>query len=143
MLEINSQTLLCKRLISGYSNIGDWDWFGICDLVIGISMSGSIVVLVTCGSEEEALTIARALVDDHLAACVNLVSPIRSIYRWEGKIWDEKEWLLIIKTQGKKFGELKTRVKALHSYAVPEIISLPIVEGSSSYLRWLEEMTQK
>jgi periplasmic divalent cation tolerance protein len=73
---------------------------------------------------------------------VNLVSPIRSIYRWEGKIWDEKEWLLIIKTQGKKFDELKTRVKSLHSYAVPEIVSLPIVEGSSSYLRWLEQMTQ-
>ena len=58
--------------------------------------SGSIVVLVTCGSEEEALKIANTLVEDHLAACVNLVSPIRSIYRWEGKIWDEKEWLLVI-----------------------------------------------
>lgn len=106
-------------------------------------MSESIVVLVTCGSEEEALKIAHALVDDHLAACVNLISPIRSIYRWEGKIWDETEWLLIIKTQGKKFGELKTRVKSLHSYAVPEIISLSIGQGSSSYLHWLEEMTQK
>jgi periplasmic divalent cation tolerance protein len=105
-------------------------------------MSEFIVVLVTCGSEEESMKIAHALVEDHLAACVNLVSPIRSIYRWEGKIWDEKEWLLIIKTQGKKFDELKTRVKSLHSYAVPEIVSLPIVEGSSSYLRWLEQMTQ-
>jgi periplasmic divalent cation tolerance protein len=105
-------------------------------------MSEFIVALVTCGSEEEALKIAHALVENHLAACVNLVSPIRSIYRWEGKIWDEKEWLLIIKTQGKKFDELKTRVKSLHSYAVPEIISLPIVEGSSSYLHWLKEMTQ-
>jgi periplasmic divalent cation tolerance protein len=105
-------------------------------------MSEFIVVLVTCGSEEESIKIAHALVEDHLAACVNLVSPIRSIYRWEGKIWDEKEWLLIIKTQGKKFDELKTRVKSLHSYAVPEIVSLPIVEGSSSYLRWLEQMTQ-
>jgi periplasmic divalent cation tolerance protein len=103
----------------------------------------SIVVLVTCGSEEEALKIAHALVEDHLAACVNLVSPIRSIYRWEGKIWDEKEWLLIIKTQGKNFNELKIKVKSLHSYAVPEIISLPITEGSSSYLHWLEEMTKK
>ena len=91
-------------------------------------MPEPIVVLVTCGSEEEALRIANALVEEHLAACVNLVSPIRSIYRWEGKIWDEKEWLLIIKTQKKRFQELEKKVKSLHSYSVPEIISLPIVE---------------
>jgi periplasmic divalent cation tolerance protein len=102
-----------------------------------------IVVLVTCSSEEEALKIAHALVEGHLAACVNLVSPIRSIYRWEGKIWDEKEWLLIIKTQAKRVNELEIRVKSLHSYAVPEIISLPIVEGSSSYLNWIRESTKQ
>jgi periplasmic divalent cation tolerance protein len=101
-----------------------------------------VVVLVTCGSEEEALRIANALVEEHLAACVNLVSPIRSIYRWEGKIWDEREWLLIIKTQKQKFEELEKKVKTLHSYSVPEIISLPIAEGSSSYFNWLEEMTK-
>ena len=101
-----------------------------------------IVVLVTCGSEEEALKIANALVEEHLAACVNLVSPIRSIYRWEGKIWYEKEWMLIIKTQKQRFEKLEKKVKSLHSYSVPEIISLPIVEGSSSYLNWLEEMTK-
>ena len=101
-----------------------------------------IVVLVTCGSEEEALRIANALVEEHLAACVNLVSPIRSIYRWEGKIWDEKEWLLIIKTQKKRFQELEKKVKSLHSYSVPEIISLPIVKGSSSYLKWISENTE-
>jgi len=103
----------------------------------------SIVVLVTCGSEEEGLKIAHSLVEERLAACVNLVSPVRSIYRWEGKIWDEKEWILIIKTQKGRFEELEEKVKSLHSYSVPEIISLPIVEGSSSYLEWLEEMTQK
>ena len=101
-----------------------------------------IVVLVTCGSEEEALKIANALVEEHLAACVNLVSPIRSIYRWEGKIWDEKEWLLIIKTQKKRFQELEKKVKSLHSYSIPEIIGLPIVEGSSSYLNWIKENTK-
>ncbi|MGZ3536333.1 MAG: divalent-cation tolerance protein CutA [Thermodesulfobacteriota bacterium] len=101
-----------------------------------------IVVLVTCGSEEEALKIANALVEEHLAACVNVIAPIRSIYRWEGKIWDEKEWLLTIKSQSHRFAELEKKVKSLHSYSVPEIVSLPIGEGSSSYLNWLVEMTE-
>jgi len=105
-------------------------------------MSDPIVVFVTCGSEEEGLKIANALVEGRLAACVNLISPIRSIYRWEGKIWDEKEWLLIIKTQKEWFGELEEKVRSLHSYSVPEIISLPIVEGSSSYLNWIRENTK-
>jgi len=101
----------------------------------------SIVVFVTCGSEEEAVKISNALVEERLAACVNLISPVRSIYRWEEKIWDEKEWLLIIKTQRKRFDELEKKVKSLHSYSVPEIIALPIIAGSSSYLDWLAEMT--
>lgn len=100
-----------------------------------------IVVFVTCGSEEEAQKIAHALVEEHLVACVNLIFPIRSIYRWEGKIWDEKEGLLIIKTQKKRFPELEKRIKSLHSYSVPEIITLPITDGSSPYLQWLLEMT--
>ena len=104
-------------------------------------MSDSLVVFVTSGSEEEALKIAHALVGERLAACVNLVSPIRSIYRWEGKICDEKEWLLVMKTHMGRFDALEKRVKALHSYSVPEIIALPIVTGSPSYLNWLEEMT--
>jgi len=105
-------------------------------------MPDPIVVLVTCGSEEEALKIANALVEVHLAACVNLTAPIRSIYRWEGKIWDEKEWLLIIKTQKQRFEALEKKVKSLHSYSVPEIISLPITEGSSAYLNWIKENTE-
>ncbi|MGA2463129.1 MAG: divalent-cation tolerance protein CutA [Thermodesulfobacteriota bacterium] len=106
-------------------------------------MPECIVVFVTCGSEEEALKIAHSLVEERLAACVNLVSPVRSIYRWEGKIWDEKEWILFIKTQKERFEELEKKVKSLHSYSVPEIIGLPIVEGSSSYLQWLLEETTK
>ena len=106
-------------------------------------MSEPIVVLITCGSEEEAVKISNALVEERLAACVNLISPVRSIYRWEEKIWDEKEWLLIIKTQRIRFDELEKKVKSLHSYSVPEIIALPIIEGSSSYLNWLAEMTEK
>jgi len=105
-------------------------------------MSDPIVVLVTCGSEDEALKIANILVEDHLAACVNLVAPIRSIYRWEGKIWDEKEWLLIIKTQKHRFEALEKKVKSLHSYSVPEIISLSITNGSSAFLNWIGENTE-
>lgn len=101
-----------------------------------------MVVLVTCGSEEEALRISRALVEEHLAACINLISPVRSIYRWEGEILDEKEWLLVIKTQSQRFDELEKRVRSLHSYSVPEIISLPIQKGSSKYLRWINENTE-
>jgi periplasmic divalent cation tolerance protein len=104
-------------------------------------MSESLVVFVTSGSEEEGLKIAHALVEERLAACVNLVSPIRSIYRWEGKVWDEKEWLLIIKTQTARFEDVERRVKSLHSYSLPEIIALRIIKGSSSYLNWLKEMT--
>ena len=105
-------------------------------------MSEPIVVFVTCGSEEEAAKIANSLVDERLAACVNIISPVRSIYRWEGKIWNEREWLLIIKTQMRRFEELEKKVKSLHSYSVPEIVALPMVEGSTSYLKWLEEMTE-
>jgi len=105
-------------------------------------MSDPIVVLVTCGSEEEATKIANSLVEEGVAACVNIISPVRSIYRWEGKVWDEREWVLIIKTQKKRFEELEKKVKSLHSYSVPEIIGLPIVEGNPAYLKWLEEMTQ-
>jgi len=101
-----------------------------------------IVVLITCGSEEEASKIGRSLVEDRLAACVNIVSPIRSIYRWKGKVCDEKEWLLLIKTQKQRFEALEKKVKSLHSYSVPEIVALPILQGSSTYLEWLTEMTR-
>lgn len=106
------------------------------------SMSEAIVVLVTCGSEEEAAKIANSLVEERLAACVNIISPVRSIYRWEGKIWDEREWMLVIKTLKKRFEDLEKKVKSIHSYSVPEIVALPIAEGSASYIKWLEEMTE-
>jgi periplasmic divalent cation tolerance protein len=104
-------------------------------------MSRFIVVFVTCGTEEEALRISRSLVEERLAACVNLASPLRSIYRWKGKICDEKEWLLIIKTRMDRFEEVAKKIRSLHSYTVPEVIALPILEGSPSYLQWLQEMT--
>jgi periplasmic divalent cation tolerance protein len=104
-------------------------------------MAEFIVVFVTCGSEEEASKIAHALVDERLAACANIVSPVRSVYRWEEKICDEREWLLVVKAREARFQDLEKRVKSLHSYQVPEIISLPILSGSPSYLKWLEENT--
>jgi len=109
---------------------------------VGVTVSDHIVVFVTCGSEDEALEIARALVEEKFAACANMVSPLRSIYRWEGKICDEKEWLLLIKTRQSRFEDLAKRVKALHSYSVPEIIALPITEGSPAYLNWISENTK-
>ncbi len=105
-------------------------------------MDQAIVVYVSVGSEKESLTIARTLVEEKLAACVNLFSSIRSIYRWEGKICDEPECYLIIKTRQGLFQALKERIKALHSYSVPEIIALPVVEGLDSYLEWIHTETE-
>jgi periplasmic divalent cation tolerance protein len=102
-------------------------------------MTDTIVILVTAGSEAEAETIARALVEERLAACVNILSPIRSIYRWQGKVVDDREWLLVIKTQTERFAAVEAKVKALHSYQVPEVIALPIVAGAEGYLHWLRE----
>lgn len=101
----------------------------------------SIVVYITASGEEEAVKIARILVEERLAACVNILKDARSIYRWQGKIEDEKESLMIIKTRKELFDPLKKRVKEIHSYTIPEIISLPIIEGSEDYMKWLKEVT--
>lgn len=97
------------------------------------------MVFVTAGSPEEGERLARALVEERLAACVNRITPVRSIYRWEGKVEQSEEELLVIKTRRGLFDHVKKRVQELHSYSVPEIIALPIVEGSEGYLRWLGE----
>ncbi len=103
-------------------------------------MTDKIVVLVTCGSAKEAQHIARTLVEERFAACGNILeAPVRSIYRWKGKVESAKEFLLVIKTSSKRFAALLERVKRLHSYDVPEIIALPIAKGSSEYLNWLSE----
>ena len=94
------------------------------------------VVLVTVSSLSEGQTIATALIEDKLAACVNLL-PIDSIYLWQGEIQQDREYQLIIKTDLNKFTELAAKIKTLHSYEVPEIIALPIVDGSQAYLNWL------
>ncbi len=96
------------------------------------------VVLVTVVSLEEAQTIAQRLIESKLAACVNMF-PIDSWYLWQGKINQDQEYQLIIKADLNNFAELTEQIKTLHSYEVPEIIALPIVAGSVSYLRWLGE----
>jgi periplasmic divalent cation tolerance protein len=102
-------------------------------------MSEPLVVLMTAGSQEEAERIARALVGEMLAACVNVIPGVTSIYRWQGEIQQDQEWLLVAKSRRDALNDLVRRVQALHSYDLPEIIALPLVGGSEDYLRWLDE----
>lgn len=103
-------------------------------------MKDKIVVLVTCGSAKEARKIARALVEQRIAACVNLLTtPVESVYRWKGRVESAKEFLLIIKTTQARFVKLRDAVKRLHSYDLPEIIALPIASGGAAYLNWISE----
>ena len=103
--------------------------------------SDAIAILVNAASEQQAISIANALVSEELAACANIVSPIRSVYRWQGEVHDETEHLMVIKTRASLFASVEARVKALHSYEVPEVIALPIVAGSQSYLDWIFDST--
>lgn len=96
------------------------------------------VVLVTAGSQQEAEAIATSLVESQLAACVNIL-PIQSVYTWQGKINQEQEWQLLIKTDLAQFSNLEAKIRELHSYEVPEIIALPILAGSQSYLNWISD----
>jgi uncharacterized protein involved in tolerance to divalent cations len=106
-------------------------------------MGEFIVVYVTAGSADEGQRIAGALVEERLAACVNRVTGVRSTYRWEGRVERADEELLIVKTSRDLFERLKKRIAELHSYSVPEIIALPIIDGSESYLKWLHEELEK
>ena len=101
-------------------------------------MTDKIVVLNTCPSAEEAEKIARHLVEARLAACVSILPGARSFYRWQGAIENAAECLLIIKTSRGRFDSLCAELERLHSYEVPEIVALPIVEGSANYLNWLD-----
>ena len=97
----------------------------------------AIVVFMTAANGEEATRLADLLVGAHLAACVQILPAMESVYRWEGKIERQSEILLIAKTTTAKFAELEREVRALHSYETPEIVAVPMIAGSSPYLAWL------
>ncbi len=101
-------------------------------------MTERIVVLSTCASAEEAEKIARVLVEKRLAACVNVLAGVRSFYRWKGALEDAAEWLLLIKSRRDLFTQLRAALEAAHSYEVPELVVLPIIDGSPAYLSWLD-----
>ncbi len=102
-------------------------------------MTDKQIVLTTAGSQDEAHKIARTLVDRRLAACVNIIPQIQSIYRWQNKVEDAQEWLLLIKTTNQASERVRDTIRELHSYELPECISISIEDGSSVYLDWIKE----
>lgn len=96
-------------------------------------------VLTTTGSEREAERISAALIERRLAACVQVIGPISSRYRWQGKVEREREWLCLAKTEASRYGELEAAIRELHSYDEPEIVATQIVAGSAGYLAWIGE----
>jgi periplasmic divalent cation tolerance protein len=105
-------------------------------------MTDKRIVLTTAGSRDEARKIARALVERRLAACVNIVAPVESVYRWQGEVENAEEWLLIIKTTAQAFSKVREAICELHSYDVPECVLLSIEDGSKAYLEWIAESVE-
>jgi periplasmic divalent cation tolerance protein len=106
-------------------------------------MNDYIEVSTTTQTKEEAEKIAGVLVEERLAACVQVIGPITSTYRWEGAVEKEEEWLCTIKTKRSLWGEVEHAIKSLHPYEVPEMVALPVVAGSSEYLRWMGDQLRK
>lgn len=100
------------------------------------------MVYITVKDKQEARKIGRYLIDNKLAACVNIIDNINSIYFWEGKIQDDDEAILITKTKKSQVAKLINEVKKLHSYSCPCVVSLPILDGNPDYLKWLGEETK-
>ncbi len=105
-------------------------------------MSDTVVILVTTPSIDEARKIGNALVEEKLIACANIIPQVESIFYWQDKVCNEKEALMVIKTRKKLIEKIIKRVKALHSYTVPEVIALPIIKGSKDYIKWVKEVTK-
>ncbi len=101
-------------------------------------MTDKVIVFSTCASREEGKRIARGLVEERLAACVNIIDGIVSIYRWQGKVHEGDEVMLVVKSRRDLLGRLQERLASLHSYEVPEAIAIPVVDGLPAYLEWLE-----
>jgi periplasmic divalent cation tolerance protein len=110
---------------------------------MSIDPAGFVVVLVTAPSAEEGRRIGRALVEERLIACVNVVGPMRSIYRWQDAVEEADEHLLVMKARAADVEALAERVRALHSYEVPEVVALPLTGGSEAYLTWLATVTDR
>lgn len=108
--------------------------------MVNYTETGYGIVLVTSNSQKEAEEIARCLIEANLAACVSITS-IQSLYRWQGKVESDSEYQLTIKTDLALFENLSAKIQELHSYEVPEIIAIPIVKGSTTYLNWIKENT--
>ena len=102
-------------------------------------MNEARIVLTTAGSAAEARKIAQALVERRLAACVNIVPQIESVYRWQGKVESATEWLLVIKTQAEAFDRVRDAIQELHSYELPECVMLKVDAGSQQYLQWIND----
>lgn len=102
----------------------------------------ALQVITTVGSPEKAHEIARALVEKRLAACAQVLGPIRSYYWWQGKLEEAEEWLLQLKTRADLYARLEQALRAMHPYTVPEILAFPVVAGNPAYLEWLAQETQ-
>lgn len=102
-------------------------------------MTNARIVLTTAGSVDEARKLARALVENRLAACVNIVPQVESVYRWQGKVESAGEWLLVIKTMARSFPGVQATIEALHSYEAPECIVLDVTDGDEEYLDWIAD----
>ena len=106
-------------------------------------MTDKVVIMVTAASRRECRKIARHLVEAKLAACVNITQPINSVYRWEGKLADEKEFQMLIKSTRDLFPEIEAAISKIHSYHTPEIVCLPIIDGSRNYLQWVADSVKQ
>jgi periplasmic divalent cation tolerance protein len=113
------------------------DWYTLQE----VAMTTARIILTTAGSQEEAGKIAHALVERRLAACVNIVPQIESVYRWQGRVETAQEWLLVIKTQAELYERVRDALKELHSYDLPECVMLEVTAGSQEYLDWIAKNT--